>query len=98
MHGCCPNLKIMDGPNVPVGPLVVRQANAATQLPGVVLAIGMPDIHPGSTLPNGFVMATEGVVYPHAIGGDINCGVRVEEPGIDLILEGALKPIGVIKH
>lgn len=65
-------------PKVPVSQEAMTQAKKAAALPGVVHALGMPDIHAsGSGLPNGFVLATEGVVYPAAVGGDINCGMQL---------------------
>lgn len=77
-------------PRVPVSIGAMTQAKKAAALPGVVHALGMPDIHAsGSGLPNGFVLATEGVVYPAAVGGDINCGMQllrlrgVDRLGID---------------
>lgn len=39
---------------------------------------GMSDLHPGSTIPVGSVIGTpEGMGLPQAIGGDINCGMRL---------------------
>lgn len=35
----------------------------------------MPDAHAGYTLPIGAVIATDGVVFPSAVGYDIGCGV-----------------------
>ena len=58
----------------------INQLYNASLLPGVVVLIGMPDIHTGYGLPIGGVMATdyeEGVVSAGAVGMDINCGVRL---------------------
>ncbi len=54
---------------------VAQFARAAT-LPGCVRAVAMPDLHAGKG-PVGAVFATERLVYPHLLGGDVGCGVRV---------------------
>src|SRR4029078_9749011 len=59
----------------------LEQIAKGATLPGMVKArMAMPDIHQGSELPGGGVVATDarsGVVSPGAIGFDINCGVRL---------------------
>uniref|UniRef100_A0A7S3LN51 3'-phosphate/5'-hydroxy nucleic acid ligase n=2 Tax=Aplanochytrium stocchinoi TaxID=215587 RepID=A0A7S3LN51_9STRA len=51
----------------------------AKSLPQVVAAVGMPDLHPGKRYPIGAVYATEGVLYPMLVGGDIGCGMILLE-------------------
>jgi len=53
----------------------VRQLYATAKLGGVRLAVGFPDLHPGKGTPVGAAFVTEGVIYPHLIGGDIGCGM-----------------------
>ena len=55
----------------------VRQLYAAAKLDGVRLAVGFPDLHPGKGSPVGAAFVTEGVIYPHLIGGDIGCGMAL---------------------
>jgi release factor H-coupled RctB family protein len=55
----------------------VRQLYATAQLDGVRRAIGFPDLHPGKGSPVGAAFVTEGVIYPHLIGGDIGCGMAL---------------------
>jgi release factor H-coupled RctB family protein len=43
----------------------------------VRLAVGFPDLHPGKGTPVGAAFVTEGVIYPHVIGGDIGCGMAL---------------------
>ena len=38
---------------------------------------GFPDLHPGKGTPVGAAFVTEGVIYPHLIGGDIGCGMAL---------------------
>ncbi len=53
----------------------VRQLYATAKFPGVRHAVGFPDLHPGKGTPVGAAFVTEGVIYPHLIGGDIGCGM-----------------------
>ncbi len=55
----------------------VRQLYASARLDGVRLAVGFPDLHPGRGTPVGAAFVTEGVIYPHLIGGDIGCGMAL---------------------
>ena len=47
-----------------------------------------PDIHPGTLVPVGAVIASSNLVIPQAIGTDINCGMRlhVADLGVDAFL------------
>src|SRR5437762_11142920 len=38
---------------------------------------GFPDLHPGKGAPVGAAFVTEGVIFPHLIGGDIGCGMAL---------------------
>src|SRR5207245_237944 len=55
----------------------VRQLYASSKLDGVRLAVGFPDLHPGQGTPVGAAFVTDGVIYPHLIGGDIGCGMAL---------------------
>lgn len=55
----------------------LRQLYAAARLEGVRLAVGFPDLHPSKGSPVGAAFVTEGVIYPHLIGGDIGCGMAL---------------------
>ncbi|MBK8257143.1 MAG: RtcB family protein [Polyangiaceae bacterium] len=54
----------------------VAQFAKTALLPGCVSAVGMPDLHVGKG-PVGAVFAVRDKVYPHLLGGDVGCGVRV---------------------
>lgn len=60
----------------------VRQLCTTARLPGVQLAVGLPDLHPGKGSPVGAAFVTHGVMYPHLIGGDIGCGMGLFATGI----------------
>ena len=55
----------------------VRQLYATAKLDGVRRAVGFPDLHRGKGSPVGAAFVTEGVIYPHLIGGDIGCGMAL---------------------
>jgi len=52
----------------------VAQLKQISTLPGVIRAIGLPDLHPGKT-PVGSTVITEQLIYPHLIGNDLGCGM-----------------------
>jgi release factor H-coupled RctB family protein len=54
-----------------------RQLRATADLPGVRWAVGMPDLHPGKGHPVGAAILTDGLIYPHLVGGDIGCGMAL---------------------
>lgn len=77
-----PSVALFADGTIPVSAAAERQARGMAGLPGVRYALGMPDLHAGSHVPNGFVLATEGTVIPGAVGGDINCGMRLLSTGL----------------
>ncbi len=54
----------------------VNQLKQTGKLPGVINAVGLPDLHPGKT-PVGAVIITDGIIYPHLVGNDIGCGMAM---------------------
>lgn len=50
---------------------VKQLKHVATVLDDVVLAVGLPDLHPGKGFPIGATFSTKNVVYPPLIGDDI---------------------------
>jgi release factor H-coupled RctB family protein len=53
----------------------IRQLEAVAQYPGMRLAVGLPDLHPGKGAPVGAALASEGFLYPFLVGNDIGCGM-----------------------
>ncbi|MBM3727185.1 MAG: RtcB family protein [Acidobacteria bacterium] len=41
-----------------------------------------PDFHKGAGIPIGTVLKSQGVIFPQAVGNDINCGMRLHTTGI----------------
>lgn len=60
-----------------VDPVAIAQLRATALLPGMIKAVGMPDLHPGNTSPVGAAFVAEGYIHPPLIGGDIGCGMAV---------------------
>jgi hypothetical protein len=55
----------------------LRQLYAAAKLEGMQLVAGFPDLHPGKGTPVGAAFVTDGVIYPHLLGGDMGCGMAL---------------------
>lgn len=53
----------------------LRQLKRVAELPGIIRAVGLPDIHPGKGIPVGAAFISKDITYPHLIGNDIGCGV-----------------------
>ena len=57
-------------------PAAVKQVETtARTLPGIILGVGQPDLHPGTKFPIGAVFVSKGWVHPSLVGGDIGCGM-----------------------
>lgn len=61
----------------------LTQLDNLAALPGVVRAVGLPDLHAGKS-PIGVAVETDGIFYPHLIGNDIGCGIGLFHTGIPL--------------
>lgn len=59
----------------------IAQLEATARLPGVVRAVGLPDLHPGRGAPIGCAILAD-VVYPHLVGSDIGCGMALFGTGL----------------
>lgn len=55
----------------------VSQLRKTAELPGVRLAVGLPDLHPGRGHPVGAAFVTEDVFYPQLVGNDVGCGMAL---------------------
>jgi len=76
--------------------------------PGVVAVAAMPDVHLAEDVCIGTVLATNGMIYPAAVGGDIGCGmaaVKLSDPASPLgrveaarVLQALGARVPVLKH
>jgi release factor H-coupled RctB family protein len=55
----------------------VAQLRKTAALPGMRLAVGLPDLHPGRGHPVGAAFITAGVLYPQLVGNDVGCGMSM---------------------
>ena len=60
----------------------LEQLKAMARLPGVLLAVGLADLHPGRGIPVGAAFLCQGILYPHLIGNDIGCGMGLWKTGL----------------
>ena len=60
----------------------VTQLKRTAELPGVIYAVGMPDLHPGKGSPVGAAFFSEKILYPYVIGNDIGCGMGLWQTDI----------------
>lgn len=60
----------------------VEQLKTTASLPGMRLAVGMPDLHPGKGHPIGAAFVSEGIFYPFLVGNDIGCGMGLWKSGL----------------
>ncbi|KAI9324461.1 tRNA-splicing ligase RtcB-domain-containing protein [Zopfochytrium polystomum] len=63
--------------SAPVDPDAMQQLRATARLPGMLRAVGLPDLCPGNRFPVGAAFVVEGRIYPELIGGDIGCGMTL---------------------
>src|ERR1700722_14028984 len=62
--------------------MAVQQLQKTALLPGMRLAVGLPDLHPGKGSPIGAAFVTEGWIYPTLVGNDIGCGIGLWRTGL----------------
>jgi release factor H-coupled RctB family protein len=58
------------------------QLQRTAELPGMELAVGLPDLHPGKGAPIGAVFGTRGIFYPYLVGNDVGCGMGLWQTGL----------------
>jgi release factor H-coupled RctB family protein len=61
----------------------IQQLEKTAELPGMRLAVGLPDLHPGKGTPIGAAFLTENWIYPALVGNDIGCGIGLWRSGLD---------------
>ena len=71
------NVRLFASPKSWIEGEALRQLYATSKLEGMRLAVGFSDLHPGKGSAVGAAFVTEGLVYPHLIGGDIGCGMAL---------------------
>lgn len=74
--------RVIAGPRTWMEGEAIRQLERTAELPGMRLAVGLPDLHPGRGNPIGAAFLTEGVMYPLLVGNDIGCGMALFQSGL----------------
>ena len=69
------NVRLFASPRSWIESNAVDQLCAAAGLDGMRSVVGFPDLHAGKGGPVGAAFVTDGMLYPHLIGGDIGCGM-----------------------
>lgn len=91
-----PRVRIIASPKSWIVSDAESQLRRAAELPGVVYAVGMPDLHPGKGIPIGAAIMSDGMVYPELAGNDIGCGMTLWQtalPGKKLKLNRWVKKL-----
>src|SRR5437899_745869 len=68
-------VRVIASPDNWIEGTAVQQLQRTATLPGMRLAVGLPDLHPGKGSPIGAAFAVQGWIYPALVGNDIGCGV-----------------------
>lgn len=71
------HIRILASPGTWMEGEALRQLEQTAALPGMLRAVGMPDLHPGRGNPVGAAFASQGLFYPHLVGSDIGCGMAL---------------------
>lgn len=75
------NIKIIGNEKCWIEDMSIQQLKSVGNLKDVIRAVGLPDLHPGKG-PVGIAVETKDTIYPHLIGNDIGCGMRLIKTGI----------------
>ncbi|EEF62210.1 RNA ligase RtcB family protein [Pedosphaera parvula] len=70
-----PNIRLIASGKDWIEGAAVDQLKRTAELPGMRLAVGFPDLHPGKGHPVGAAFVSSGTIYPYLIGNDIGCGM-----------------------
>jgi len=99
-----PNVRVYASASTWVEGEALRQLDEAARLPGMVEAVGLPDLHPGKGSPVGAAFLSRGTVRPALVGSDIGCGMslwrldmpvrRIDPSRVARLLDGLDAPWG----
>lgn len=75
-------MRVIASPQSWIESQAVDQLRQTAGLPGIVAAVGLPDLHVGAGTAVGAAFVSEGTVYPHLAGNDIGCGMSLWHSGL----------------
>jgi release factor H-coupled RctB family protein len=70
-----PHVRLIASDKTWIEGAALEQLNTTARLPGIVQAIGFPDLHPGKGTPVGAAFVSRGVIHPRLPGNDIGCAM-----------------------
>jgi release factor H-coupled RctB family protein len=79
-----PKVRVIASPSTWIEGEALRQLDATAALPGMLEAVGMPDLHPGKGSPVGAAFLADAVLYPALVGSDIGCGMALWQTSLTL--------------
>lgn len=93
----------------PPEPAVRQTLERLGRSPDVVHIAVMPDVHLAASVSNGVAVATERLIYPAAVGGDIGCGFATvafdgaasplrRRPAAETMLKALPQAVPVMRH
>src|SRR5690349_1962341 len=94
-----PEIHVIRSPETWIEGKAVQQLETVSRLPGMRRTVGMPDLHPGRDHPIGVASLSDGIIYPHLVGGDGGCGMGLWRTGLrrrDLKNERAVRRLTVL--
>ncbi|CAL7963323.1 release factor H-coupled RctB family protein [Gammaproteobacteria bacterium] len=77
----------------------IEQLQNTAELPGIRMAVGLPDLHPGKDCPIGAAFISAKWIYPQLIGNDIGCGMGLWQTDLkvqNLSLDNWIKKLGAL--
>lgn len=77
-------IKVIAGADHWIEGKALDQLQTSAAQPGMVAAVGLPDLHPGRGIPVGAAFLSKDIFYPHLIGNDIGCGIALFQSQLPL--------------
>lgn len=77
------DVRVIASPKNWIDGAAVQQLERTAALPGMRLAVGLPDLHPGRSSPIGAAFLVEGRLHPALVGNDIGCGIGLWRTSLD---------------
>jgi release factor H-coupled RctB family protein len=69
------NVKVIASAKTWIESDAIKQLETTAKLEGMIMAVGLPDLHPGKTYPIGAAFICKEWIYPTLVGNDIGCGM-----------------------
>jgi release factor H-coupled RctB family protein len=72
-----PDVRVVAGASTWIEGEAIRQLEETARLPGMIRAVGLPDLHPGKGSPIGAAFLSKGLIRPALVGSDVGCGMSL---------------------